>query len=183
MRVIFSILTLGVAMSSALFADPDFKQQPPGQQSVPSQNATTDQQGQGSSVTANQPGVTSIQWYTNYSQALAAAKKNNKPLVLFFTGSDWCGWCKKIDTEVFMDPEFVRMVGDRFIFVDLDFPMNKLLPLDISEQNSQLKHKYGITGYPTVVVINPDETFIAETGYRPGGGKAYADYLLSLIQK
>lgn len=127
--------------------------------------------------------VSQIHWYTNYSEALQVAKKDHKHLLLFFTGSDWCGWCKKIQSEVFSDADFIRMAGDKFVFVEVDFPMNKMLPLNIADQNAQLKHKYGITGYPTLVVIRPDETFVAETGYRPGGGRANAEYLLSLIQK
>lgn len=124
-----------------------------------------------------------IMWYTNYNQALSVAKRENRPLLLFFTGSDWCGWCKKIDKEVFENPEFASHIGNRFIFVKLDFPMNNPLPKDESNQNAMLKQKYGITGFPTVVVIDSNENFIAESGYRPGGGKEYANYLLSLVQR
>lgn len=124
-----------------------------------------------------------IQWMTNYSEAAELAKKENKPLLLFFTGSDWCGWCKKLQTEVFNTSEFANMVGDRFVFVELDFPMSHQLSPQLNEQNTFLKRKYGITGYPTIVILDSNQSFIAETGYRPGGGKAYADYLLSLIQK
>lgn len=131
-------------------------------------------------VDATAPGQ--VQWYTNYQEAVAAAKSGNKPIVLFFTGSDWCGWCKKMESEVFSTPEFAKKVGNRFVFVDLDFPMNKTLPSGVAEQNAALKQKYGITGYPTLVVLDSNENFIAETGYRPGGGAAYADYLISLVQ-
>lgn len=123
-----------------------------------------------------------IKWYTNYSEAEAAAKKANKPLLLFFTGSDWCGWCKKMHQEVFSSPEFAQMVGNDFIFVDVDFPMNKKLPQQLQEQNNRLKHQYGVTGYPTVIILGPNGNFIAETGYRPGGGKAYAEYLKQLVK-
>lgn len=133
--------------------------------------------------TSSMAHASQLRWHTKYSEALQVAKKENKPLLLFFTGSDWCGWCKKIESEVFADPEFVKMAGSRFVFVELDFPMNKMLPLDVADQNAQLKHKFGITGYPTIVIVNPDESFVAESGYRPGGGKAYAEYLLSLTSK
>lgn len=176
---------LALAISSHLMA---YENQPSTDQTIPrdTQSETTIHPDTTTPSETSNPSDTttgSILWYTKYSEALDIAKKQNKPLLLFFTGSDWCGWCKKIDSEVFKDPEFKNLVGNRFVFVLLDFPMNKMLPLDISEQNAQFKHKFGITGYPTVVILSPNESFIAETGYRPGGGKAYADYLNSLIQK
>ena len=123
-----------------------------------------------------------IKWYTNYSQAVQDASKNHKPILLFFTGSDWCGWCKKMHQEVFSSPDFTSQVGSSFVFVDVDFPMNQQVPPDVAQQNTQLKQKYGVTGYPTVIILDSNENFIAETGYRPGGGKAYADYLKQLLQ-
>lgn len=123
-----------------------------------------------------------LTWTTNYEEAASQAQQGNKYLFLFFTGSDWCGWCKKFDNEVLSSPEFAESVGSRFVFVAIDFPMNKTLPEDLQKQNADLKKKYGVTGYPTVVILDSSQNFIAETGYRPGGGKAYADYLLQLIQ-
>lgn len=123
-----------------------------------------------------------LAWYTNYNEAASAAKRANKPLILFFTGSDWCGWCKKMDQEVFASPEFAQAVGNDFIFVELDFPMNKPLPAAQSQENNRLKQKFGVTGYPTIIVLDSNGNFIAETGYRPGGGKSYADYLKQLIK-
>ena len=122
-----------------------------------------------------------IQWYTNYNQAVQDAQSKRLPLLLFFTGSDWCGWCKKMHQEVFSSPEFSRAVGDTFVFVDIDFPKGKQLPPELAQQNAQLKQKYKITGYPTVVILDSNQNFIAEAGYRPGGGKAYADYLKQLL--
>jgi protein disulfide-isomerase len=123
-----------------------------------------------------------INWYTNYAQAVQEAQKARKPILLFFTGSDWCGWCKKMHQEIFASPDFISQVGNGFVFVDVDFPMNTKLPAELAQQNTQLKQKYGVTGYPTVIILDSNENFIAETGYRPGGGKAYADYLRQLLQ-
>jgi len=133
------------------------------------------------SSTTNQK-QTQIKWYTNYKEAAAVAKKDNKHLLLFFTGSDWCGWCKKMDQEVFSSTEFASAEGKEFIFVEVDFPMNKQLPTDEAQQNTLLKQKYGVTGYPTVIILDSNENFVAETGYRPGGGKSYADYLNQLMK-
>jgi protein disulfide-isomerase len=168
------IATLTLSGGGALFAQDDQgneQLQQPNVQQAPMESQQT---------------PSKIQWYTNYTQALQAAKQGNKPVLLFFTGSDWCGWCKKMVQEVFSSPDFVQSVGNDFVFVEIDFPMNKQLPPEVAQQNNQLKQENGVTGYPTVIIkryINNNLTFVAESGYRPGGGKAYADYLKQLLKQ
>lgn len=169
-RMIFLGLLLVLVQTTAQAQDSAFKENPPVNSSLPQ--------------SPQQMALPSaIQWSASSKEATDKAKQENKAVILLFTGSDWCEWCKKMNKEVFEDPEFIRLTGNRFVFVELDFPMNKILPLDMAEQNAQLKYKYGITGYPTVVVLDSNGNFVAETGYRPGGGRAYAEYLLGLIQK
>lgn len=122
-----------------------------------------------------------IKWNTDYSQAMATAKSEKKPVLLFFTGSDWCGWCKKMDSEIFASPDFVQAVGSKFVFVELDFPMNTKLPEKMASQNQMLKKKFGISGFPTVIILDSSGNFVAETGYQAGGGKAYAQYLQQFV--
>jgi protein disulfide-isomerase len=168
-NLVFAVATLGI--TTAFADDVDTNQQ------------TMSQQPQ--SGVSQQP-ANQIQWYTNYNEALKVAKQNNKPVLLFFTGSDWCGWCKKMMQEIFSSPEFTQTLGNSFVFIEIDFPMNKKLAPEIAQQNNQLKQENGVTGYPTVIIkkyVNDNLTFVAETGYRPGGGKAYADYLNQLMQQ
>lgn len=121
-----------------------------------------------------------LPWVTNYDRAMSQAKSQGRPVLLFFTGSDWCGWCKKMDQEIFSSADFKSAMGNRFVFVMVDFPMNKKSP--DQAQNEALKKKYGITGFPTVVILDPNGNFVTETGYRPNGGKAFAEYLQQFIQ-
>lgn len=124
-----------------------------------------------------------INWYTNYDEAVKAAKSSSKPLLLLFTGSDWCTWCKKLDKEVFASPEFANAAADKFIFVMVDFPVNKSLPDNITKQNKDLQKRFLIEGYPTVVILDSvHQKKIATTGYKPGGGAEYAKHLQSLVQ-
>lgn len=174
------IIAIITCATTGLFAEggsqPPTKMPNPGQQMAnPTAQPTT-------TTPATRP-VGNLQWYTNYQEALARAKAEKKPLLLFFTGSDWCGWCKKMENEILQTPDFAQTAGNSFIFVMLDFPMNKTLPQAIADQNGELKQKYGITGYPTVVILDSNENFIAETGYRSGGGKSYADYLVGLTKQ
>ena len=45
-------------------------------------------------------------WLDDYDAALKKAADENKHIVVDFSGSDWCGWCKRLDKEVFATDEF-----------------------------------------------------------------------------
>lgn len=121
-----------------------------------------------------------IHWIENYDEALQKSQATNKPLLLFFTGSDWCIWCNRLEKEVFEDPQFIASAGDSYIFLKLDFPSNKRQDNRIAKQNSQLQSKYHIEGYPTIILLDSNERLIGTTHYEAGGGKKYALYLKKL---
>ena len=123
-----------------------------------------------------------INWYTDYNKAETAAKQENKPLLLFFTGSDWCGWCKKLDKEVFKQAEFAKLAGNKYIFVELDFPNRGNQSEAIKAQNKRLCAQYRVEGYPTVILLSPAGKKLGQTGYREGGPKAYAAHLQQLAR-
>ncbi len=123
-----------------------------------------------------------IEWMTNYEQAVQRANSESKPLLLFFTGSDWCGWCNKLEQEVLDTGEFFNAVGDKFVFVKLDFPREKSIDPMTKEQNRQLKSQFDIRSYPTIIVYDAKlNQKIGVTGYRPGGSRQYADHLLRML--
>lgn len=129
----------------------------------------------------NLPTEPHINWYSNYQEALKASQSSSKPIVLFFTGSDWCTWCTKLEKEALNTPEFINAVGDKMIFVKLDFPRKGSSDPAIKTQNEELQKKYSVRGYPTLIVISPTEQQIGITGYRPGGGQDYADHLKKMV--
>ncbi len=96
--------------------------------------------------------------------------KENKKLLLDFTGSDWCGYCKKLEAEVFTTPDFATFAKD-YVLVRLDYPRRKELPAAEKQQNAALQKQYKIEGYPTVIVLDDTghELQRAE-GYDPGSG-------------
>ena len=99
-------------------------------------------------------------------------------MLVDFSGSDWCGWCKKLDTEVFAQPEFLKGVKKDFVLVMVDSPKDKaLLSEKATKQNPELVKKYGISGYPTVLIMDAAGEVLEKTGYRDGGAKAYVKYL------
>ena len=74
-------------------------------------------------------------WHENFEEAAALAKREKKPMLLYFTGSDWCGWCKKLHAEVLDRPEFTKWAAENVIPVKLDFPRRKEQSEEIKKQN------------------------------------------------
>lgn len=93
-------------------------------------------------------------WGEDYEKALSQAKAEKKLVLLDFTGSDWCGWCMKLDSEVFSKGEFKSFAKKNLELVELDYPRGKRLSKKVQEQNADLKKKYGISGYPTIVLLD-----------------------------
>lgn len=112
-------------------------------------------------------------WLTDYKKAQQEAKTNNKLVLLDFTGSDWCGWCIKLNKEVFSKPEFKDYANKNLVLVELDFPRAKPLSSDIKKQNEELAQQYQIEGFPTIVVLDGDGKKVGLLGYMPGGPTAF----------
>ncbi len=113
-------------------------------------------------------------WTEDYSAALAKAKKEHKLLLLDFTGSDWCSWCKRIDAEVFSTQKFKDFADQQLVLVTLDFPRSHAQDEGVKAQNKGLSDKYGVEGFPTLVVIDPGEKLVfKQEGYKPGGPEAF----------
>lgn len=117
-----------------------------------------------------------LKWETNLNTATDMAIKQNKPLLLFFTGSDWCGWCIRLQKEVLKTTEFEAWAKDNVILVELDFPRRTPQQPEIQQQNAQLQQIFEVRGYPTVWLVtaakNDGKTNfgkLGSTGYVAGG--------------
>ena len=114
-----------------------------------------------------------LTWLTSVPNAQAQAKKESKLVLLDFTGSDWCSWCKKLDAEVFSQAQFADYAKKNLVLVEVDFPAQKKLDAALVKANDALKDKYKITGYPTLIVLKPDGTVVwNQVGYMEGGPAA-----------
>jgi thioredoxin-related protein len=103
-------------------------------------------------------------WTDNYEKALAQAKAEKKLVLLDFTGSDWCGWCIKLDKEVFQKSDFKNFAKENLVPVTLDFPHGKKLPKKTADQNAKLKGEHGVSGFPTIVLLDADGKAINKWG-------------------
>lgn len=114
-----------------------------------------------------------LEWGTDLAKAQAKAKAENKKVLINFTGSDWCGFCIKLDKEVFSTPEFQEYAAKNLVLVEADFPNSKTLPADLKAANAKLKEQHKVRGYPTLVLLGSDGTKLGEVvGYGGGGPKA-----------
>lgn len=120
-------------------------------------------------------------WETDFTRASTNAAKMGQYMLLDFSGSDWCGWCIKLDQEVFSQNEFKQYAKDNLVCVLLDFPRKTKQSNATKEQNQRLAKKYGVRGFPTVIVLAPDGSLAGQTGYQPGGAKLYVEHLKGII--
>jgi thioredoxin-related protein len=112
-------------------------------------------------------------WLDDLEKAKAQAKAENKKILLDFTGSDWCGWCKKLDKEVFSQPAWKEYAAKHLVLVEVDFPRGFQLPEGTKKQNDELAKKYSIQGYPTIVITSASGNKRGELGYVEGGPEAF----------
>lgn len=109
-------------------------------------------------------------WLTDFSAAKAQAAGENKKLLLDFTGSDWCGYCMKLEAEVLNTDAFRSFARD-YVLVRLDFPHMKQLPAAQKQQNDALARQFQVDGFPTLIALDPSGREITrQVGYEPGSG-------------
>lgn len=97
-------------------------------------------------------------WNTDMNKAIEISHNTEKPLMLFFTGSDWCGWCIKLQKAVFSKPDFVKWATKNVVLVELDFPRRTKISEELTAQNRNLQQMFGVRGYPTVWFVTPEVT-------------------------
>ena len=119
-------------------------------------------------------------WMTDWEAAKAKAKEENKPIFINLTGSDWCGWCIKIEKEVFSHKDFIAFAKEHLILMEADFPRKKTLPEEVKKQNEALKKDYLNGGY----LLDPEGKKLSEDiGELKGGVEEYLKVLPELIAK
>ena len=121
------------------------------------------------------PSCHAFEWRTDLGAAAYDARTGQKLLLLDFSGSDWCGWCKKLDAEVFSTAAFQEYAASNLVSVLVDFPRSTRQDEALKVQNQQLLDRFRVEGFPTVLVFSPDGELIGELGYQPGGPAAFID--------
>ena len=127
------------------------------------------------------PGAaTSLTWQTNFADAVAQAKAEDRKVFVFFTGSDWCGWCMRLNKEILSTPEFARYSKEKLILVEIDFPRGRPQPAALKNQNTKLAQRFHVEGFPTVIVLDSAGKKVGTLGYQEGGPGPFVAHLSKL---
>lgn len=105
-----------------------------------------------------------------WDQIVAEATTAKKPILLEFTGSDWCPPCMEMNKTVFSTDEFQAFAKSDIVFVKLDFPRRKELPAAEQERNQAMAEKFSIEAFPTMIVLSPEGKELARKVGGMGGG-------------
>lgn len=116
-------------------------------------------------VAKAEPKPARVVWLQSLDEALTRAKETKKPIMIDFY-AEWCGWCKKLDKEVYAEARIIALSAD-FFCVKID-----------AEKNAEIASRFGVRGYPTIVFLNPAGKEVAKIiGYRP-----VSDFLKSMLE-
>ena len=121
-------------------------------------------------------------WITDYEGAFILAKIEGKHVLINFTGSDWCGWCKRLDREVFSQAEFKEYAEENLVLLKLDFPRRTPQPREVKIANQAYARRFSVRGYPTILIAASNQKVVLRTGYKAGGPANYVKHIERAIK-
>jgi thioredoxin-related protein len=129
--------------------------------------------------------VCSQNWQSTFEEAQALAAKENKNIVLVFSGSDWCAPCIKLEKTVWMSDAFQKEATKSWVTYKADFPKkkaNQLAP-ELTEQNKKLAEKYNSGGsFPLVVLLDKNGKVLGMTGFKNVSAEEYVAMLKKMTE-
>lgn len=102
------------------------------------------------------PGKTPADWLDDFAAAIEKSKKDKKPILALFTGSDWCPPCQRLEKNVFLQPAFKDFAKQHLVTLFLDFPREAKLDDGVKKQNDDLAKKFSVEAYPTLIILSAD---------------------------
>ena len=118
-------------------------------------------------------------WLTDVNQAIEQSKVSGKPIFAFFTGKEWCSWCKKLERQVLSKDGFINYAKENLVLLELDFPRGRR---NLPQKQIELARKFNIKGYPTVILMDSSTNKIAKTGYEAMSPEQYVDNVKVLLK-
>jgi len=123
------------------------------------------------------------QWLRDFDEAKRQAKQSGRPIIANVTGSDWCPYCIKLEKEVFSQQAFKDYAKENLILFIADFPRKKQLPPAEVKQNTELKNKYEVKGFPSVLLLDAEGAKLGKTGYTSAPVDKYVQNLKAMLTK
>lgn len=104
-----------------------------------------------------------LNWVDSYKDALKKARKEKKPLLIYFTGSDWCGPCIRLDKKLFHTQKFKDFSDENMVLYMADFPRNRdLVSKEARKYNKKLKEQHVVDSFPAIIVVDGKENVLGE---------------------
>jgi protein disulfide-isomerase len=136
-----------------------------------------------SKQSSRKPAIEKLTWLTDFEQAKLVAKSHKVPILIDFTGSDWCIWCKRLSSEVFEQKVFADYAKKNLVLLKIDFPKSISQSDTQKKLNNALAKQYNIDSFPTIVLTDFSGKEINRTGYQDGGALKYVNHLKGLLGK
>lgn len=123
-----------------------------------------------------------IAWLIDNDEAQDLARMEERPVFMLFVGSDWCVWSGRMEDEILSTQQFAEYALKNLVLLKVDFPKSIELPEARMKKSRKLQKKYKISGYPTVVVTDPDGNVLGKLVYMNGGPEPFLGALTKLIE-
>ncbi|MBS1743753.1 MAG: thioredoxin family protein [Bacteroidetes bacterium] len=121
---------------------------------------------------------TTLKWYTSIADAQKISNETKKPIFALFTGSDWCGWCHRLQDNVFSKQSFIDWAKKNVVLLELDYPRKIKLPPQLQQQNAELQQVFRVSGFPTIWMFYlVDDTATKRKNIQPLGSLGYPNVI------
>ncbi|BDS12517.1 FAD:protein FMN transferase [Aureispira anguillae] len=112
------------------------------------------------------PFLLSAQITTDETEAIQLAKEGEKPILLVFSGSDWCQPCIRFDKNILQNDDFKTYIQEKLVVLKCDFPQRLPLTAKTIQQNERLAEQFNPNGeFPSLVLLNTEFKKITKLGY------------------
>lgn len=109
-----------------------------------------------------------INWLSSYNRGMSRAKNTGKSVMIDFY-TDWCGWCKKLDSDTYKDKEVLSLAGN-LVCIKID-----------ADKNKSIAQQYNVRGYPTILFLNSSGEELGRiSGYLPA--RPFAQKMKSFLK-
>jgi len=121
----------------------------------------------------------------NFEQLMIESKQSLKPMVLIFSGTDWCAPCIKMEKEIFSTDVF-KKASENWLVYFAKFPRKNKNQLSQDKQieNNMLAEKYNLQGvFPKIVILNSESKILDELYFEKTTAEDFVSKLTKIINE